>query len=64
MTKSLVPTRENIVPIRLSDVELELLLDGAATAGVNRCEFIREAAKEKARRLTRRKKTDDGDEVA
>jgi hypothetical protein len=52
-SKSLVPTRENQVAVRYSDAELELVLEGAVLGGVNRSEFIREASKKEARRLTK-----------
>jgi uncharacterized protein (DUF1778 family) len=50
------------IPIRFSDAELLLINEAAHLIGENRSEFIRNAAKEKARKIIRLKRKEKEDE--
>lgn len=49
--KKKVKLRTRSIPIRVSDPEIELIEKAAAVCGENRSEFVRFAAKERAKNL-------------
>jgi uncharacterized protein (DUF1778 family) len=57
MGAKVIKTRS--IPVRFSEAELLLIAEAAQLVGENRAEFLRAAAKERARKILRRKQKQD-----